>query len=141
MSSVCTGGQADAQRRDAIQMVALHHGIGEMRGADHHRFDPPQGRTAGGRGDQINQRLAHAVRDIDGGRPLQRGEHLAALEQNGIAIGAADVDSDAAHAGSSPKTLRNSTSGPKARGPTWRSPSTLRWIGCDGRAMTVTLWP
>ena len=49
--------------------------------------------------------LAHAVRDIDGGRPLQRREHLAAFEQDGIGIGAADVDSDAAHAGSPPKTL------------------------------------
>ena len=33
----CRSGQSYAQRRNAVEMLALNHGIDEMGGADHHR--------------------------------------------------------------------------------------------------------
>ena len=93
------GRHAEPERRDLGQMAALDHGIDEMRGADHHAVDALRlpSSTARRCGEAF-QRIEDAGRDVLAGRRLHGAHHLAVLDQDGVGVGAADVDADASHA-------------------------------------------
>ena len=87
--------QADANRGDPGDMAALDDGVGEMRRADHHRVDP--GRIDRTRRDETLQRRDDAVADLLGRGGLDRVQHALAVDQDGVGVGAADVDAEADH--------------------------------------------
>ena len=81
-------------------MPALHNGIDEMRGADHHAIDLLR-RAVGalqyaGRAELL-QRVEDAGSHVLAGRRLDRAYDLAVLDQDGVGVGAADIDTDSSH--------------------------------------------
>src|SRR5207249_6183508 len=115
----------------------LHHGIDEMRRADHHTVDRAA-RHLGMAAQEIehgNDAAGHIFRR----RRLDRMHDASVFEQHRIGIGAADIDPDAPHG--CWNTERKSRSYPKARGPTCSSPFGVRKTGGAGRATTVTRMP
>jgi hypothetical protein len=87
--------QADADRRHAREIASLNDGVGEVRGADHDGVD----RTGGAdRGQQLTQRRSDATSHVGRCRRLDRVNDGLAVEQDGVGVGATDVDSDAPHA-------------------------------------------
>jgi len=87
---------AVVQRRDLGQAAPLHHGVDEVRGADHHAVDLPAGQHAGRA--QAFQGVQDAGRDVLAGRRLDGAHHLAFFDQDSVGVGAAHVDADASHA-------------------------------------------
>ena len=76
------------------QLAALHHRVDEMCGADHHGID---GAFAVRVGAQPRERVEDAGCDIFGGRCLDGASHRAAIDQDGVRVGSADIDSDPSH--------------------------------------------
>ncbi len=85
---------ADPDRRNLHQMPALHHRIDEMRCADHNRIHR---QTRRGIGAQRLQGVEDAGSHIHRRGALDGENHLVAIEQHGVGIGAADVNSNASH--------------------------------------------
>ena len=129
------GRQRDANRRNLGQMTPLHHGIDEMRRADHQRIDA---RSEIGDRLQRLERRDDAAGHVGRRRGLDALNDLAVGKQDGIGIGTANVDSDTLHDWN---TELKSRSYPKARGPTWSSPRGVRKTGAAGSAITVVRWP
>ena len=65
-----------------------------MRGSDHHRVDRP---TRGGIGAQRLQRVENAGCHILRGGTFDSENHLVAIQQHGVGISAAHVNSNASH--------------------------------------------
>ncbi|MND60880.1 hypothetical protein D3C80_521190 [compost metagenome] len=130
------GRHGDADRGDAFQTRTLDDGIGKMGRADHHGVDR---RGAGRlRGDDVTDGVDDALHHIRGGGKLDGRDDFLAIDEHGIRICAADVNSDPLHAAN---TDLKSRSYPKARGPTCSRPLGLVRTAGAGRATTVTRWP
>ena len=86
------GRQAQANTGRWLQPSPFNHGVGKVGGADHHPIDLPdiQPRLV----DQGAQRRGNAVADIGGGGGFCTGEHLRAIHNDSIRIGAADINAD-----------------------------------------------
>ena len=74
------------------EVAPLHHGVGEVGGADH-------GRLGLARGGRLRDERGEGARDAGGhvrgrGR-LHRGRDRVVLEEHGVGVGAAHVDADA----------------------------------------------
>ena len=89
------GWHAEPQRPHLGEMAALHDRIDEMRRADHHAVDAlvlqRTGRT------EVPERVQDTRGDVLAGRGLDGPHDLAVLDQNGVRVGAADIDADTSH--------------------------------------------
>ncbi len=91
------GRQADANRCDPAQTPPLHHGVDKMGGPDHDRVEVAArnfGMLA-----EFGQCCDDPAGDVGGGRGLDRMHDVAAGDEHGVGIGAADIDPDPQHAG------------------------------------------
>ena len=84
-----------------VRDAALHHGVDEMRGADHHAVELLQGRPRpsarrSSRRLFSESRMPVVTSSLVGA--LTAPEHLAVFDQDGVGVGAAHVDADASHA-------------------------------------------
>ncbi len=86
----------------------------------------------------MRYRRQDAAGDVGRRRRLDGSLDPAVRDQNGVRVGAADVDADAFH---DANAEWKSMSYPNARGPTWSRPRGVRKISGDGSTMTVTRWP
>ena len=84
------GRQAEAHGGGRREIAALHHGIGEMGGADHDDVDRP-GLHSRSREHGI-QRRHHARHHVRRRRLLDACENLGSVHDDRVSIGAADVD-------------------------------------------------
>ena len=84
-----------------VRCAALHHGVDEMRGADHHAVELLQ-RAAASFSTPLDRRLFSESRmpvvtsSLVGA--LTAPHHLAVFDQDGVGVGAAHVDANASHA-------------------------------------------
>ena len=86
-------GKPDADRGDARQLAVLDDGVGEVRGAEHHRADR---REAPGGPEQLGEGISHARGHVRGRRRLDRVEDALVLQQHCVGVRAADVYTDSA---------------------------------------------
>ena len=129
-------------RRSAATLVrcaALHHGVDEMRGADHHAVDALPLRQHAGRAEALaaQSRMPVVTSSLVGAFTAPRD--LAVLDQDGVGVGAADVDADASHARKHAPEVDVVAEG--ARADMLAGPFGDRKTGGGGRAITVTRWP
>jgi hypothetical protein len=87
--------QGEAQGADPGEPAPLHHGVDEVRGADHDGVDRPPAHRARRR--EARQRVEDAARHVGRRRCLDGARDLAVLDQHRIGVGAADVDANAPH--------------------------------------------
>ena len=85
--------KTEADRRHRNQTPPLDDGVGEVRGADHHRPDVGSGNF--GFAQQIAQHADDAGTDVRCCRRLAPPEHVEPVHQNGVGIRASDIDADA----------------------------------------------
>jgi hypothetical protein len=97
--------KTEADRRHRNQTPPLDDGVGEVRGADHHRPDVGSGNF--GFAQQIAQHADDAGTDVRRCRRLAPSEHVEPVHQNGVGIGASDIDADA-HCHKAPAFVRPS---------------------------------
>ena len=86
------GRQAQADRRRRHQPLGLHHGVGEVSGANHHRHHARRLYVAVG--DELAKRRDDAAGHVRGGRGLDLAQHTLTVHQDGVCIGASDVNTD-----------------------------------------------
>ena len=98
-----TGRQSDADGGNPFQPGALHHRIGEMGGADHHRVNRAIRRAD--MASHMGKRRLDAGQDVLRGRNLDGGDNGVSIDQNGIRIGAANVNTDAFHENTDLKSM------------------------------------
>jgi hypothetical protein len=92
------GGQTDAQHGGAAQVASLDHGIGKVGRAEHDGVDPIRRNLAFGQ--QVGQHVGNPAADIFGGGRFGPPGDGAAVHQDGIGVGAANVNADAHKLGS-----------------------------------------
>ena len=88
------GRRTDAHGGNFGKIATLDDRIGEMRRADHHRADTARVARMFA---QRAHRRENAGGDVGGGRHLDCGFDPTLRDQDGIGIGAADVDADPVH--------------------------------------------
>ncbi len=87
----CAGRQADAHRGHPAEVAPLHHGVGEVGGADHRRLRLARGgRLLHQRGEGAGDAGGH----VRGGGGLHRRRHRVLLQEDRVGVGAADIDAD-----------------------------------------------
>src|SRR5262245_39907639 len=82
--------QADAEPGHRIQVPALHEGVDELSRTDHDRGDA--GPAAADVLQQLRNRRDHAASDVGRRDALRATYYLPTRHQDGIGVGAADVD-------------------------------------------------
>ena len=131
------GGQADAHRGDAAEVAPLHHRVGEVGGADHHRVDVA-------RAGRLLARSAARARVMPVGHVRR---WWASSPPPTTASSSRSTASVLVPPTSMPmRRLTRTPSGSRGRsrrraGPTCSRPFGVSRIGGAGSAMTVTRWP